>query len=68
MILVDGSLNEGPDDKLSSHFITARNSSCGKLMFSQAFVIPSVHSGVCLWFLGVCLWEDVLMGLEVYTP
>ena len=25
------------------HIFTARNSSCGKVMFSQAFVIPSVH-------------------------
>ena len=28
------------------HFvITARNSSCGKVMFSQACIIPSVHMG-----------------------
>ena len=29
------------------HFvITARNSSCGKVMFSQAYIIPSVHMGL----------------------
>ena len=33
-----------------TQFITARNSSCGKVMFSQVCVIPSVHGG---W--GVCL-------------
>ena len=26
-------------------FVTARNSSCGKVMFSQVCVIPSVHMG-----------------------
>ena len=27
------------------YFITARNGSCGKVMFSQVCVIPSVHGG-----------------------
>ena len=31
--------------KSKSAFITARNSSCGKVMFSQACVIPSVKGG-----------------------
>ena len=29
-------------------FLTARNSSYGKVMFSQMCVIPSVHRGVCI--------------------
>ena len=32
----------------SVNLVTARNSSCGKVMFSQACVIPSVYGGVCL--------------------
>ena len=28
--------------------ITVRNSSCGKVMFSQACIIPSVHMGLCV--------------------
>ena len=28
-----------------SSFITARNSSCGKVMFSHVCIIPSVHGG-----------------------
>ena len=42
-----------------TQFITARNSSCGKVMFSQAYVIPSVHGGGLPG--GVCIqgyWAD----------
>ena len=31
-----------------SRIVIARNSSCGKVMFSQAFVIPSVHREGCI--------------------
>ena len=49
-------------------FITARNSSCGKVIFSQASVSHSVHGGGC-----ACLvpgqfveWEGVCGG--IYSP
>ena len=36
-------------------FVTVRNSSCGKIIFSQACIIPSVHSGGdCVVKWGVC--------------
>ena len=42
------------NSSLWTQFITARNSSCRKVMFSQTYVIPSVHGegglpgGVCI--------------------
>ena len=34
------------DQSMSLGFITARNSSCGKLMFSETSVSHSVHGGL----------------------
>ena len=42
--------------KLLSFIITVRNNSCGKVMFSQAFVKNSVHWG------GGCAWQGVCMA------
>ena len=50
--------------KDGSLLITAPNSSCGKVMFSQACVIPSVQwgrGGVCLWVWG-CMPPDTSSG------
>ena len=41
-----------PSRKLSREFITVRNSSCGKVMFSQACVKNSVQGGVSQHVLG----------------
>ena len=38
-------------------FVTVRNSSCGKIIFSQACIIPSVHSGGGLCGEVGCVWQ-----------
>ena len=54
--------------------VTVRNGSCGKVMFSQACTIPSVHRGTCVakgsmhgegghaWQRGVCMAKGGVSG------
>ena len=45
--------------KIPKYIITIRNSSCGKVMFSQACVKNSVHGGGAVHPLGRHPWADI---------
>ena len=45
MLVMFGLLQKIKLELYTIRFIMARNCSCGKVMFSQACVIPSVHTG-----------------------
>ena len=50
----------GIKKQFAIHIFTARNSSCGKVMFSQACVKNSVHGGA--WQGGMCGRGACVMG------